>query len=839
MSVNKVFKATSPVAMAILLASCGAGTTDSGSGAGVEPEAGAANEVIDPTAGNSGTGTTISGRVADGYIQGATVCVDLNNSDSCDDNEPSALTGPGGSYDLEIPAGAEDKPIVADIPAEAIDEDTGEAIGKSLVFIAPADEPEFISPITTLVHQELQSDPTLNIKDAEIAVKALLGVGEQDVSLFTDYVAGGRDDNVEGDAERQNNFRYLHDTARVVTSMMKDIESEVESAAQSNGIDVLGNTDTQRAIRDIVRREVRELLPAIARQVADLVGAVAEESDSAEPNASADVDTEFDPDKIALALRPDDVRKDVQERIDAVVDRIEPVAADLKQALTDGVYWMEFDCYYEEPVDYPVDAEPLPVPATFEDDVDMEEEVRFEGDMMPNCAPFYGKVQLNAAGDEVTSKGYGFDVESGSWVEEFDEEDTHSEFVLIDGQWQELASSDSGPEGKVEFMADGSAIITSAEGTMQLKAVTQGLDAVEVKKHVLSEAVDPAWLDLVESSDIFSADSLAHMISVKQTLHPYVLFNEKPYADMGGSMCAEYYDNCNVIGDASSEPFYALQTLNEVREGAIQGMELVSMHPGMGYGANMKIIMDGEFDGTLPSSGSVEWSFGYSYHHEAPHHVPAGEYVDPSTGETYPAPAMPIDSMPIDECYMPGSQEGDYDPSVLDPFVLPEGDVDIPVTEGLEFPVDPDDLRPLEVLNPDGTLTYKEEYDEEIFNEIPPELYPLPAIDGCADLASQAGEYDYLEPYQPVDQPTMDEKPVLSRWKLVEVDGVELIEIQLPTMFRFDDDASNGALLLAEHNGYVRQGVRMAESFIDRVATYNETAFTTLRAIIERHLFNR
>jgi len=110
MILKKTVRTTSPVALAIVLTSCGSGTTvtpiDAGdeSSAGGEPPIVASNATDEET--SSAATQIVSGRVADGYIRGATVCVDLNENDSCDTDEPSAITGPGGTYDLNIPEGA-------------------------------------------------------------------------------------------------------------------------------------------------------------------------------------------------------------------------------------------------------------------------------------------------------------------------------------------------------------------------------------------------------------------------------------------------------------------------------------------------------------------------------------------------------------------------------------------------------------------------------------------------------------------------------------------------------------------------------------------------------------
>ena len=266
-----------------LLTGCGGG----GSGASVQPDIGAAMTQPAPTDGDTASTTdtatstvippkdtvvipptdtttevanTVSGRVADGYLQGATVCVDINENDACDEGEPSSISGEGGTYQLDIPADATDKPIIADVPETAIDEDTGEAIGKKLVLSTPADRPEFISPITTLVHEELKDNPNLTVEDAEGTVQEVLGItGEDRASLFEDYVARQKNNS----DNRAEDYRYLHQTARVIATMMDGIQEQVEQAAIDNGLDFTADKDTREAMRQLVRKEVKDLLPDI------------------------------------------------------------------------------------------------------------------------------------------------------------------------------------------------------------------------------------------------------------------------------------------------------------------------------------------------------------------------------------------------------------------------------------------------------------------------------------------------------------------------------------------------------------------------------------------------
>lgn len=53
--------------------------------------------------GGGSTSSTVSyaGKVVDGFIAGATVCIDLNSSLTCDPGEPSTTTAADGSYSLQ------------------------------------------------------------------------------------------------------------------------------------------------------------------------------------------------------------------------------------------------------------------------------------------------------------------------------------------------------------------------------------------------------------------------------------------------------------------------------------------------------------------------------------------------------------------------------------------------------------------------------------------------------------------------------------------------------------------------------------------------------------------
>lgn len=97
------------------------------------------------------------GVVYDGYLVGATVCVDENLNKACDDGEPSATTGEGGQFSL---VGLTDAqlltPLVLEANENTIDEDTGQPADPNLKFLAPAGSTA-ISGFSTVIQMKVES----------------------------------------------------------------------------------------------------------------------------------------------------------------------------------------------------------------------------------------------------------------------------------------------------------------------------------------------------------------------------------------------------------------------------------------------------------------------------------------------------------------------------------------------------------------------------------------------------------------------------------------------------------------------------------------------------------
>jgi len=180
---------TSSIALALSLSACG-GSSDGGSSNG----------------GEASNPTSVKGAVADGYLVGAKVCLDMDNNKVCGASEPSAITGTHGAYTLTVPAGtdASKYPLLAEITAATVDEDTNKPVAKPYLLTTPAGQ-TFISPLTTLVQAAIEST-AMPLGDAQNYVNTQTGgVAANGADLLKDYVTKNQ---------------KLHDIAKKVASLL-------------------------------------------------------------------------------------------------------------------------------------------------------------------------------------------------------------------------------------------------------------------------------------------------------------------------------------------------------------------------------------------------------------------------------------------------------------------------------------------------------------------------------------------------------------------------------------------------------------------------------------------
>lgn len=186
----------------LILAGCGGGgSSPTAPGTNPPPSVDAGGGGGNGGGGNGG-GTTpetpsvaVSGIVADGLLQNAKVCLDVNGNRLCDANEPSAMTDASGAYTIKTTVGS-NFPILAMVTAGTTTDSDYGAITQSYTLMAPAGKPGFVSPYTTLVQSEIDSGRSMNLREAESTIlSGMVGTAGQvgGLSLYSNYtdVSGG------------------------------------------------------------------------------------------------------------------------------------------------------------------------------------------------------------------------------------------------------------------------------------------------------------------------------------------------------------------------------------------------------------------------------------------------------------------------------------------------------------------------------------------------------------------------------------------------------------------------------------------------------------------------
>lgn len=216
MNVKKIL--TSSAALAVIMTGCGGGGGD--------------------TSGNNND-STVSGTVADGYLEGATVFLDKNDNGMIDVDlqEPTAITTKGGKFTLHASKSDIAKyPLVVSVPATAIDEDTNMSVGNKYTLSAPNGE-TFISPVSTLVKDYMDKND-VTVSKAKEYIAGQLGINIEDT--YTDFV-------------KQKN-ENVHKKAKVIANLKAALIKKVNDAG------ITENSAEAKAIEEYVNGEVLKKL---------------------------------------------------------------------------------------------------------------------------------------------------------------------------------------------------------------------------------------------------------------------------------------------------------------------------------------------------------------------------------------------------------------------------------------------------------------------------------------------------------------------------------------------------------------------------------------------------
>jgi len=161
--------------------------------------------------GDGHTGSSLSGKVIDGYVGGAKVCLStvVTNSLGCDNSisSASAVTDSSGNYSFSFPPGTSmtGRYVIAQIAAGNTDVDAASGVVQTAYsMVAPVETPSVVSPLTTMVSANMLIYPASGVAAAQASVASSVGVPVS--SLASDYVA--------------NNNSGYHNVARMVAAVL-------------------------------------------------------------------------------------------------------------------------------------------------------------------------------------------------------------------------------------------------------------------------------------------------------------------------------------------------------------------------------------------------------------------------------------------------------------------------------------------------------------------------------------------------------------------------------------------------------------------------------------------
>lgn len=149
------------------------------------------------TPSNSST-SAITGKVADGYLEGASVFLDKNDNYRLDAGEPFTTTDENGAYTLTVDAADLGlyHIVALAIQGVTVDKDTNQTVANSYLLSLPkysvsgTVSSNFISPISSQLREMMETGNYATIQQAMEDLRAKLGM-PAGTNIAADYIAGG------------------------------------------------------------------------------------------------------------------------------------------------------------------------------------------------------------------------------------------------------------------------------------------------------------------------------------------------------------------------------------------------------------------------------------------------------------------------------------------------------------------------------------------------------------------------------------------------------------------------------------------------------------------------
>ncbi len=178
---------------------------------------------------------TVSGKVVDGPIKGATVCLDMNKNSKCDANEPSATTDSNGYYSFKIDEkDASSGNIISIGGIDTITNEEIRAILKTKLEFFTNKEKVNISPATTLVDILVESGMAKD--EAKKKVQELLDLKNvKDVtSVDTEEIRKILSALHKALTEEKNNYEsFIEKIRQDAKKAFEDLKKELKGGNQS------------------------------------------------------------------------------------------------------------------------------------------------------------------------------------------------------------------------------------------------------------------------------------------------------------------------------------------------------------------------------------------------------------------------------------------------------------------------------------------------------------------------------------------------------------------------------------------------------------------------------